>query len=303
MRYDLTDLKLFINIGGTSNLTRAAERTFLSLPAASARIKNLEESLKVRLLIRQVTGVRMTPAGEILLKYAKGVFQQLECLHSDLQPFSTGIKGKLRILANMTATHSFLSEALSSFLLENPDVDIELEEKLTKDIVSAIRAGSADLGIASGSVNLDGLDIVPLFKDELVVITDLEHELKDVEEIRFEDLIEKYQFVGIHPESVIQSFLEEKAYKLGKRLRQRVYVGSFETVCRMVDAKIGLAIVPIECARNYSKPERLHIVRISNEWANRERFICRRGGRDIPAFAEKFIEHVIRIAGNINDTN
>lgn len=299
MRYDLTDLKLFINIGETSNLTRAAEKTFLSLPAASARIKNLEESLKVRLLIRQVTGVKMTPAGEILLKYAKEVFQQLECLHSDLQPFSTGIKGKLRILANMTATHSFLSEALSSFLLENPDVDIELEEKLTKDIVSAIRAGSADLGIASGNINLDGLDIVPLFKDELVVITDLDHELKDVEEIRFEDLIEKYQFVGIHPESVIQSFLEEKAYKLGKRIHQRVYVGSFETVCRMVDAKIGLAIVPIECARNYSKPERLNMVRISNDWANRERFICRPGGKDIPAFAEKFIEHVMKIAGNI----
>ncbi|NLY65782.1 MAG: LysR family transcriptional regulator [Alcaligenaceae bacterium] len=302
MRYDLTDLKLFINIGETANLTRAAEKTFLSLPAASARIKNLEESLKVRLLIRQVTGVRMTPAGEILLKYAKGVFQQLECLHSDLQPFSTGIKGKLRILANMTATHSFLAEALSSFLLENPDIDIELEEKLTKDIISAVRAGSADLGIASGSSNLDGLDVVPLFKDELVVVTDLEHELSNRHEIKFEELIENYHFVGIDPASVIQSFLEEKAYKLGKRIRQRVYVGSFETVCRMVDAKIGLAIVPIECARNYSKPERLHIVRISDDWANRERFICRLGGRDLPAFAEKFIEHVIRIAGNINDT-
>ncbi|MFX5622716.1 LysR family transcriptional regulator, partial [Acinetobacter baumannii] len=63
MHYDLTDLRLFLNVGETHNLTRAAERSFLSLPAASTRIKQLEEAFQTQLLIRQVKGVRLTPAG------------------------------------------------------------------------------------------------------------------------------------------------------------------------------------------------------------------------------------------------
>lgn len=301
MRYDLTDLKLFINIGEVSNLTKAAEKTFLSLPAASARIKNLEDSLKVRLLIRQVTGVSVTPAGEVFLKYAKGVFQQLECMHAELQPFSTGIKGKLRIMANTAATHSFMSEALSTFLAENPDIDIELEEKLSKEIVSAIRGGSVDIGIVSSNVNLDGLDVVPLFRDELVAVTHLAHPLKDLKEISFENLIDQYQFIGINPESAIQTFLDDKAYKLGKRLHQRVHVGSFEAVCRMVDAGIGLAIVPVECARAYSRAPRLHILKLTDEWADRERNVCRLAGRDLPAYAEKFIGHLLDVSNRMHE--
>ncbi len=300
MRYDLTDLRLFINIGDASNLTKAAEKTFLSLPAASARIKNLEDSLKLRLLIRQVTGVKLTPAGEVFLKYAKEVFQQLECLHAELQPFSTGLKGRLRIMANTAATHSFMSEVLASYLADNPDVDIEVEEKISRDIVAAVRAGSADLGIVSGSVNLEGLDIVPLFKDELVAVTDLEHELRERDAMTYEELVDKYQFIGIHPESAIQNFLEDKAYRLGKRIHQRIYVGSFEAVCRMVEAKIGVAVLPIECVRAYSRPGKLHVVRITDDWADRERIVCRQAGRDLPAFAEKFIEHVIAVSGRLH---
>ncbi|EMR4172363.1 LysR family transcriptional regulator, partial [Pseudomonas aeruginosa] len=142
MRHDLTDLRLFVNVGETLNLTRAAERTFLSLPAASARVKHMEEAFKARLLVRMATGVALTPAGEVLLKHANAVFRQLECLNADLQPYASGLKGRLRLLANTTATNSFLADALSTFLAENPDVDVELEEKISGDIVIAIRAGA-----------------------------------------------------------------------------------------------------------------------------------------------------------------
>lgn len=301
MRYDLTDLKLFINIGETSNLTRAAEKIFLSLPAASARIKNLEDSLKVRLLIRQVTGVKMTPAGEVLYKYAKSVFQQLESLHTELQPFSMGIKGKLRILANTSATYSFVTEALGDFLQENPDVDIELEEKITKDVLAAIRNGSGDLGIVSGHIDLSGLDYTPLFSDELVALVSLDHELKDRDSVKFEELIDQYQFVGVNPDSVIQAFLESQAHQLGKRIHQRVSVGSFEVVARMVSANIGVAIMPLECASKLNHIKNTKILRISDEWAKRDRYICRLPGRDLPPYAEKFIESVVKVVRSMEN--
>jgi len=292
MRHDLTDLRLFVNVGETLNLTRAAERTFLSLPAASARIKNMEEAFKARLLVRQATGVALTPAGEVLLKHAHAVFRQLECLNADLQPYSSGIKGRLRLLANTTATNSFLADAMSTFLAENPDVDIELEEKISGDIVLAIRAGAADLGIVAGNIDVEGLDVMPLFRDELAIVTSLSHPLAQLESTRFVDVIDAYQFVGIHPNSAIQTFLEDIASGLGKRLCQRVHVGSFEAVCRMVEAGAGIAVVPRACAARYSRPQALHVLRLQDGWAQRDRLLCRQRGRDLPRFVEDFIEHV-----------
>jgi len=294
MRHDLTDLRLFLNVGETLNLTRAAERTFLSLPAASARIKNMEEGFKARLLIRQVTGVALTPAGEVLLRHAHSIFRQLECLNADIQPYASGVKGRLRVLANTTATNSFLADALSAFLAENPDVDVELEEKLSGEIVLAIRAGGADLGIVAGGVDTSGLDVLPLFRDELTVVTSLSHPLAKSTTLHFVDLLDQYQFVGIHPNSAIQTFLEDIAAGLGKRILQRVNVGSFEAVCRMVEAGAGIAIVPRACAARYSRPTQLAVIALDDEWALRERLLCRPRGRDLPQFAERFIENVVR---------
>ena len=296
MRHDLTDLRLFLNVGETLNLTRAAERTFLSLPAASARIKHMEEAFKARLLVRMATGVALTPVGEVLLKHANAVFRQLECLNADLQPYASGVKGKLRLLANTTATNSFLADALSTFLAENPDVDVELEEKISGDIVIAVRAGAGDLGLVAGNIDVSGLDVTPLFRDELTVVTALDHPLAGHDTVQFLDLLDTYQFVGIHPNSAIQTFLEDIASGLGKRVCQRVHVGSFEAVCRMVEAGAGIAIVPRACAARYSRFDRLRVIRLEDSWAMCDRLLCRQRGRDLPRFAESFIEHVQRAA-------
>ena len=299
MRYDLTDLKLFIYIGETSNLTRAAEKIFLSLPAASARVKNLEDSLKVRLLNRQATGVTMTPAGEVLYKYAKSVFQQLEQMHNEMQPFSEGVKGRLRVLANASSTYSFMTEVLAHFLQENPDVDIELEEKNTKEVLAGVRAGTGDLGIVSGDFDLSGFDYTPLFSDSLVAVISSRHAFKDRPEVSFEELLDHCQFVGVRPDSVLQVFLEARAQDINKRIHQRVYVGGFDLVARMVSADIGVAVMPQECVKQVDYIDNIKVLPLSDSWAKRDRYICRLPGRDLPFYAEKFIESVEQVISDM----
>jgi len=297
MRYDLTDLRLFVNVGDTLNLTRAAEKSFLSLPAASTRIKQMEDAFQAPLLIRQVKGVSLTPAGEALLQHARELFRQLECLHADLQPYVSGLKGKLRVLANTTATNSFLPDALSTFLAEHPDVDVELEEKLSKDIVSSVVAGAADLGIVAGNVATEGLEVLPLYTDELIVIASVNHPMRQFKRIRFADLLENYRFVGISQVSAIQSFLDNIANGMGRRISLRIQVGSFDAVCRMVEAGAGIAVVPRTCAERYSNQKALRFVKLEDAWARREIRLCRRPGRDLPRFAESFIQHLVAAAG------
>ena len=161
------------------------------------RVKHMEEAFKARLLVRLATGVALTPAGEVLLKHANAVFRQLECLNADLQPYASGLKGRLRLLANTTATNSFLADALSTFLAENPDVDVELEEKISGDIVIAIRAGAGDLGLVAGNIDVEGLDVTPLFRDELTVVTSLDHPLAASKSAHFADLVDALSLIHI----------------------------------------------------------------------------------------------------------
>ncbi|MGY8526701.1 LysR family transcriptional regulator [Paracidovorax citrulli] len=296
MHYDLTDLRLFLNVGETQNLTRAAERSFLSLPAASTRIKQLEEAFQTQLLIRQVKGVRLTPAGEALLLHAREVFRELECLHADLRPYAQGVKGKVRLLANTTATNSFLASALSRFLSENPDVDVELEEQLSQQIVSSISAGAADLGIVAGGVATQDLDAMQLCSDELIVIAPVNHPLPEFKRLHFAELVDTCRFVGLNQFSAIQSFLDRIASGMGKRISLRIQVGSFDAVCRMVEAGAGIAIVPNSCARRYASRKVLRFIRLEDDWARRDLQLVRRPGRELPKFAETLVEHLIEAA-------
>ena len=101
--FDLTDLQLIVHIGDRQSLTRAAEKTHLSLPAASTRIKNLEEYFGTQLLYRTSQGVTLTPSGEALTRHARTVMRQVEQLRGDMQEFARGVKGHVRVLANTTA--------------------------------------------------------------------------------------------------------------------------------------------------------------------------------------------------------
>ncbi|HVL09827.1 MAG TPA: LysR family transcriptional regulator [Burkholderiaceae bacterium] len=296
MHYDLTDLRLFLHVGDTENLTRAAERACLSLPAASNRIKQLEEAFKTQLLVRQAKGVQLTPAGHMLLQHAREVFRELECLHADLQPFAEGVKGRLRVLANTTATHSFLADALSRFLTDNPGVDIELEEQLSQEIVATLNAGGADLGIVAGSVATEGLEVQLLGSDDLIVIASINHPLPSFKKLRFADLLDAHRFVGLNEFSAIQSFLDGIAAGLGKRISLRVRVGSFDAVCRMVEAGAGIAIVPRSCAMRYANRKDLRMVSLTDPWARREMRLCRRPGGNLPQFADTLIRYLTEAA-------
>jgi len=292
MRYDLTDLRLFLHIGETLNLTRAAEKSYLSLSAASMRIKQLEEAFRTPLLIRQNKGMQLTPAGDTLLGHAREVFRRLECLHADLQPYAQGLKGRIRLMANTTATNTFLADALSPFLRDHPAVDIELTECSSAETIASVVKGVAELGIVAARVGAEELEVLPLYDDELVLIAP--HGGRDAlpARIRLVDALDGYSFVGINQFNSIQSFLDRNAQALGKRINLRVQVGSFDAVCRMVAAGAGVAVVPRACAIRYGGPSRLRLVGLDDGWARRGISLVRLRDRALPQFTEDLISHL-----------
>lgn len=287
--FDLTDLQLIVNIGDASSLTRGAEKSHLSLPAASNRVKNLEEHFGTRLFHRNSQGVTLTPSGESFLRHARKVLQQIEQLRGDIHEYSRGIKGQVRMVANTTAMTEFMPTVLSRYLSTHPDVTVNLRERLSYLVVKSVADGAADIGIVAGQPAADGIQYLPYRNDRLTLITDPNHPLSDREEVAFGETL-SYEYVGLSEWSAIHAFLIQAADNLGHPFRFRIEVGSFDTVCRMIEAGVGIGIVPEQAARRYASNMNIRLVRLSDAWAERRLHVCVRDLDALPAFARDLVE-------------
>ncbi|MGZ2747128.1 LysR substrate-binding domain-containing protein [Burkholderia stagnalis] len=292
MRFDLVDLNLFTHIAEASSLTRGAERAHLSVPAASMRIKNLEEQVGVKLLSRTSQGVKVTPPGETLLAHARRVLRQLEQLSGDLQEYSSGVKGHVRVFANTTAMSEFLPAVLRSYLVNHPDVTIDMQERLSPDIVRAVQEGVVDIGIVAGNVRTEGLQAMPYRRDRLVLAVALSHPLASLASTPFVDTL-GYDFIGLPEASAIHNFLKRAAADVQRTLRWRIQVSNFETACRMIEANVGVGVLPEGTARRHAKTMALRIVRLDDDWAERQLQICVADLDALPLFARKLVDLLV----------
>src|SRR6202035_6161988 len=146
MRFDLVDLRLFIAVADARSITRGAIRAHLALASASARSKGLEAAVGVTLLKRGRRGVELTAAGESLLDHARIVMHHVDAMRGDLAAFASGAKASVHLLANTSGLSEHLPKALAAFLRNYPDINVDVEERESSDIVTAIATGAADLG-------------------------------------------------------------------------------------------------------------------------------------------------------------
>jgi DNA-binding transcriptional LysR family regulator len=291
MQFDLTDLSLFRHVVEAGSITHGAERAHLALAAASTRIRNMEKSLGAPLLLRNRQGVTPTPAGRTLLQHARAMLAQAERLREDLGSYTGGLTGQIRILSNTNALTEFLPEALGSFLASHPQVSIDLEERLSDEIVGLIAEGVGDLGIVAGTVDTGRLETYPFRSDRFVLVVPNGHPLAAKASIPFAEVLE-HDFVGLDRASALQRFLAGKASRIGKPIRLRVQLRSFDAVCRMVEAGVGLGIVPETTARRAARTASIIAVDLDDAWAARDLTLCIRSLKDLPPSARQLVEHL-----------
>lgn len=291
LQFDLTDLRLFLLVAEEGNLTRAAARQHLSLAAASARIKALEEQAGLPLLLREARGVRLTPPGEAFLHHAREVLRETEMLRRDLHEYGGGLRGHVRVFANTTAVTDFLPEILPGFLAANPRVNVDLQEKPNAEIARGVLDGRADIGIVAGSIDTLGLQAIHFSTDRLVLVTARDHRFARRKRIAFADTLGE-DMVGMHHGSTLQGFLEQQADKLGKPMRLRIQLQSFDAMCRMVGGGVGIAIVPESAARRNVRPMKLAQIELADAWRVRERYVLVRDREALPAYARDLVDRI-----------
>jgi DNA-binding transcriptional LysR family regulator len=291
MHFDLVDLQLFVAVADCRSITGGAERAHLALASASARIKGLEEAFAVPLFKRGRRGVELTAPGESLLDHARLVLHNVETMRGDLARFATGMRASVQLLANTSGLSEHLPRALAAFLRDNPDINVDVEERESTDIAAAIASGAADLGFAAEHALPDNVERFTFSEDRLTLVTARRGPFAGRRQIDFQEAA-ACNFVGLTNATALQLHIAKHAARLGMRLHVRARLRDFDAICRMVAADVGVAVVPESAAKRCARTMPIATVRIRDAWANRKLVICARSFKALPRPAKSLVDYL-----------
>jgi DNA-binding transcriptional LysR family regulator len=299
-RVDFVTLRLFCAVAQSGSITRGAQACHLALSAASRRLADLEAASGTQLLERSAQGVSLTPAGHVALQHAMRLFQGFEQFGRELQDYSRGVRGHVRLWANMSALTEFLPSVLATFLDGHSDIRVEVEEQLSGDIVRALVEGMADVGVFAANVPTDGLEVWPFQSDRLVLLCARTHPLARLKRVDFKECL-AHEFVGLNRGSALLALTSQAAAQAGLPMRLRVQVRSFDAMCRMIAADLGVGVIPLGTCIAQVKTLHLKAVRLNDEWADRRLLLGCKAGGDRSSAAELLVKHLRASGPHPND--
>ena len=292
------DLRLFTAVLEHGTITAAAQAAHLSLAAASARLKALEDAVGARLLDRAKSGASPTDAGRALARHAHRVLAELEGLHLEMASFGHGLRGTVRVLGNTAAVAEALPPLLGNFLAQHPDVDVQLQELPSDAVLEGLRRGTADLGIVADHVDSSGLNTWPWRDDQLVAVLPQgagRHERsRAARPVSFADLLEK-DFVGLEADSGLSRFLHRQASLGGRVPHHRVRVSTLDAVVSIVSSGVGVAVVPMSTAQRWREAG-IRVVPLSDAWSRRRLLLCAASGRPVSLGCQALLDFLLNSA-------
>jgi len=290
-RLDLVSLSLFSLIARTGSISKGSALAHLAVGAASKRMSDLEAAVGAELFERHSRGVTLTVAGAALQRHAQRILSDVDHLEADLSDHAHGLVGVVRLWVNTSAVTQFLPQQFSTFVAANPGIRIELEERNSAEVVVAVLDGRADIGIFADRVPALGLQIVGYRDDRLVLVAPKAHPLAARKRIDFIDATE-FDFVSLSSGTSLSQRLHAEAEAMGKSLRVRIRVRSFDAICHMVAAGLGIAVLPLVAVQPHLRSMGLAKADIRDDFAHRSLLLGARDFAALPRPARRLAEHL-----------
>lgn len=287
-RLDFTSLRLFVAVCQESSIARAAEREFIAPSAVSRRVAELEALVGLPLIQRHTRGVSITPAGQLVLRHARQIIADVEAMGAELSQVYAGAKGHVRLVANLSAIVQFLPEDVAAFQRLFPEVDIDLEEQHSPDVLRLVRARAADFGICNRLPDLYDLHWQPYRRDSLAVMLPAAHPRAAQRRFTLADIAGE-GFVGLGENSALTQLLAEQAARQGLTLNVKIRVASLDALCRMAHAGLGMAVMPQQVAELYERALDVVVRPLDDPWGQREIGIVHLGQAQLSATAASLV--------------
>jgi DNA-binding transcriptional LysR family regulator len=193
----------------------------------------------------------------------------------------------------MSATSGALPEKIAEFIVENPKVNVILDEHTSLEVMRSVRAGNADLGLVSGTVQSNDLHFIPWLHDELVALLPAGHTLLCREDLSLSELLDE-PFVGMQRDSALLTLYRHQASALGRTLQERAHATSFESVRKLVSLGLGVAILPAVAAYPYTASLDIAVRPLRESWAKRPLMLCVRDPHLVAAPTQRLIDHLTK---------
>ncbi len=256
---ELSDLKVFQEVALSGGITAAAQKLHRVPSNITARIQKLEQELDTQLFLREKNRLRISPAGEQLLPYAKQMIQLSQQAINELH--QTTPKGRLTIGAMEAVAATRLTEPLMRFHKEYPEVDLQIETGPTGLLIERVLAGEIDIALVADPRQDARLEINPIFAEELVLVSDLEHKKIN-------------GTADLSSEPTLLSFSHLCAYrgrmrdwtKDGGIAAQIIEISSYHTLLSCIAAGMGVGIVPKVLLDYYPFASSIQQHKLGKQW-------------------------------------
>ena len=290
---DLTSLRLFVTVCETGNIARTGEKASIVGSAISKRLAQLEDTVGTPLLVRKRHGVMPTAAGQTLLEHARSILDSAARIERDMHGYAAGVRGQVRILASVSAMSESLADDVAAFLQipGHGNIQVDMEERVSPDIVRGVRDGTASVGVCWDAAELGPLQSRAYRSDHLCIVVPSGHPLATRKSLRFADTLD-FEHVSLPVNSAVQVMLRREAAQLGRTLNHRVIVTNFEAALRVVRAGLAISLVPREVAGGFAQAYGLKIIPLQEAWAERRFIICFRDEQGLPPAAQLLVEHL-----------
>ncbi|MBU4609284.1 LysR family transcriptional regulator [Achromobacter sp. GG226] len=288
---DVVTLRLFVAVCEEGSIARAAEREAIVASAVSRRIAAIEDDIGAPLLVRGRRGIRPSPAGETLLRQAREILRALDRLDADLKDYASGVQGHVRVVATTAVLAEDLAEDIGTFLTAHPRVQVSTEERVSPEVLRAVRDGAADVGVLWDASDPGDLAVAPYRRDQLCLAVRRDHDLAGATEVSFENVLAQ-SAVGVAPGGMVDTLLRREAARLGRPLVHRVEVSGIDAAVRFVAAGLGPAVLPREAASGHARADAIAFVPLAEDWARRQFVIVTRASVDAPGPVQWLVEHL-----------
>lgn len=294
-RLDPISLRLFVRVVEQGTIAAAAAAEHLAPAAVSKRLSELESAVGSRLLIRTNKGVEPTDAGQALVALARRVLSELDQIPAQMASYSSGVRGVVRVCASMSAITQFVPEDLKAFRARYPDVQIQLQERISGVVTRAVAEDAADVGIFTAAPHGAQIVSYPIRRDRLGVCVPASHPLASRTALRFDEIVDE-AFVGMPSGSAIGLLMERAATQAGRELRPAIQVTSFDAQCMMIASGFGVGVLPDVVAQRNAAVLGIRVLRLDEDWAEREfRVAVRSSGA--PSVAADLLVQCLRERG------
>ncbi|WP_166359734.1 LysR substrate-binding domain-containing protein [Pseudomonas akapageensis] len=288
MHFDLQDLRLLAAIATTGSLSKAAATFPVAVSAASTRLRLFEERSGMTLFVRKSDGMQLTPAGLLVLEAARSVLGEAQKLQDTLKELAGQRRITLHLAASTVTNSTLLPAVLGPFLSDYPEVDLQLVEHRSVDVLRVVQAGECEIGVYDGNLINEGVVSLPFRTERLVLLVPADHPLAGREQLRLRDAL-SYAFVCLPAERAMQRFVEELAINLAMPLKIRVRAPSFEAIAQLVAQHAGISMLPETTARRVEQELPVRWVALEERWATLEMRVCFRGWEALSSHGRQLV--------------